>query len=59
MTTRIGTLGDRLLALLVPRARATADGCAWKSCGSGCLLKRCCVFGTFTHCGNCQWTCNG
>ncbi|KOX17032.1 hypothetical protein [Nocardiopsis sp. NRRL B-16309] len=45
MIDRIGTLGDRLLARVVPTTRATASTffCRWEGCGGNARLqKKCC-----------------
>lgn len=58
MTGHIGTLGDRLLARLVPKARASAAYCRWYGCGgNACLVKYCCTGSGVDWCGNCQWSC--
>lgn len=45
MFERIGTLGDRLLSLVVPRAKASAVNCAYEyaQVTSPCVRRYCCT----------------
>jgi hypothetical protein len=62
MTGRIGSLGDRLLSAVVPRARASAAACGYRNrggrpCPTGrCGVQLCCTRDGVTRCGPCLYT---
>lgn len=60
----IGSLGDRLLSLLVPKAEASAacwvfGGSGWWSCINGCICKCCRYVSGSIRCGNYMDNCDG
>ncbi|WP_433497218.1 hypothetical protein ACQP1K_19915 [Sphaerimonospora sp. CA-214678] len=57
MVRLAGTLADRMLSRLVPKA--TAQACSCYSDGTPCLVRTCCRWGS--SCGNVScgsWICN-
>jgi hypothetical protein len=52
----LGTLGDRVLGMIVPKARAAACTCWYVSCppGSPMSQRECCKIGGHLYCESCD-----